>query len=239
MAYRKNSEKTEFKDKKRKVLQQGAEAVISLKEINPEEEFNVNGNKYILKKRLRKSYRIPYLDNKIRKLRTRNEAKLLERAGSKVLVPKVFEVDENTKEIKMEFINGKKLSEHLDSFDLKKQKFLAREIGEGIAKIHNLNIAHGDLTTSNIILKKEKESSKENLYFIDFGLAFRSNKWEDRAVDLHLIKQALEAKHFKNWQELFDELIKGYVSSEEDFKEEAEKTLKRLERVEKRGRYKQ
>ena len=35
------------------------------------------------------------------------------------------------------------------------------------------------------------------VYFIDFGLGFFSNKTEDKAVDLHLLKQALESKHYQ------------------------------------------
>ena len=43
----------------------------------------------------------------------------------------------------------------------------------------------------------EKNNSKK-FFFIDFGLGFHSNRIEDKAVDLHLIKEALEAKHPKN-----------------------------------------
>ena len=72
------------------------------------------------------------------------------------------------------------------------------------------------------------------VYFIDFGLGFGSHKIEDKAVDLHLLKQALEAKHFNNWKKLFDEVLKGYKISK-DYK----KVFERFKRVEKRGRYKE
>ncbi|MCL5018601.1 MAG: Kae1-associated serine/threonine protein kinase, partial [Candidatus Pacearchaeota archaeon] len=71
-------------------------------------------------------------------------------------------------------------------------------------------------------------------YLIEFGLGFFSRKAEDKAVDLHLLKQALEAKHFKNWKELFEEVKKGYKDSKE-----SQKVLERLLAVEKRGRYKE
>ncbi|MFH1917536.1 MAG: serine/threonine protein kinase, partial [Nanoarchaeota archaeon] len=74
---------------------------------------------------------------------------------------------------------------------------------------------------------------KARVYFIDFGLGFISQRYEDKAVDLHLLKQALEAKHFKNWEILFNEVIKGYKNSKD-----SEKVLKQFEKVEKRGRYK-
>ena len=127
----------------------------------------------------------------------------------------------------MPFIEGEKLSDHLDNFSLKKQKDVCKKIGENIAKLHDSNIVHGDLTTSNMILQKNK------LYFLDFGLGFISHKIEDMAVDLYLLREALEAKHFKNWKILFQEVTKEYKKSEK-----SELVLKQLKKVEKRGRYK-
>lgn len=198
----------------RKILAIGAEAVIYFK------------NNFVIKKRVKKSYRIKELDDKIRKLRTRGEAKLIERASKVVCVPVISKSDENTKEIVMEFIDGKKLSEHLNDFDLKEQKKIVRKIGDGVAKLHDENVIHGDLTTSNMILKNE------DIFFIDFGLGFYSIKIEDRAVDLYLLKQALEAKHFENFKILFGEILKNYKS------ENRGKVLKQLKKVEKRRRYK-
>ena len=107
----------------------------------------------------------------------------------------------------MPYIEGKKLSAYLDSLSLDEQKRICRTIGENIAKLHDADIIHGDLTTSNMILKEKK------VFFIDFGLGFSSHKTEDKAVDLHLLRQALEAKHFKHWQTLFEEVKRGYSSS--------------------------
>ena len=76
-------------------------------------------------------------------------------------------------------------------------------------------------------------SNSPKIFFIDFGLGFISQKLEDKAVDLHLLKQALEAKHFKNWEILWKEVEKGYKSSKD-----ATKVLERLKAVERRGRYK-
>ncbi|MEI6850166.1 MAG: serine/threonine protein kinase, partial [archaeon] len=90
------------------------------------------------------------------------------------------------------------------------------------------NIIHGDLTTSNMIY------SKNEVYFIDFGLGYESSNIEDKATDLHLIKQALEAKHFKYFEKLFNSILKGYKISKN-----YSLVVKRLEAVEKRGRYKQ
>ena len=80
-----------------KILFQGAEALILL-------DKNI-----ITKKRVKKSYRIPELDEKMRKLRTRSETKLLEKASKVILVPKIIKMNEKDKEIFMEFIDGKKI----------------------------------------------------------------------------------------------------------------------------------
>ncbi|MEK6760362.1 MAG: KEOPS complex kinase/ATPase Bud32 [Nanoarchaeota archaeon] len=200
----------------KKIIQKGAEAEIDL----------VDGK--IIKNRIKKSYRIPELDEKIRKLRTRSEAKILEKASKIIDVPKIISSDEKTKKITMEFIDGKKLSEHLNNFSLEKQKEICKKIGENIGKIHEKWIIHGDLTTSNMILKDDK------IFFIDFGLGSISQRFEDMAVDLHLLKEALEAKHFQHWEILFEQVLKGYKKSHN-----SEKVLTQFKKVEKRGRYKE
>ncbi len=240
---------------KQKILFRGAEAIIYCKEKSQAtyqsfaEALSNERKFFVVKKRVKKSYRIFEIDNKIRKLRTRNEAKLILRASKVISVPKISKVSEVSKEIIMEFIDGKKLSEYLNNFDLKEQKNIARKIGGCVSKLHDANIIHGDLTTSNMILKTMKsdvgnqmsenigrkskiKQTKTELYFIDFGLGFYSTKIEDRAVDLYLLKQALEAKHFENFKILFGEVIKNYKSKDKD------KILVRLEKVEKRRRYK-
>ena len=72
------------------------------------------------------------------------------------------------------------------------------------------------------------------MFFIDFGLGFFSKRLEDKAVDLHLFRQALESKHHKVWEKCFDAFIKEY----EKHAEEGDKTLIRLKEVEGRGRNK-
>lgn len=199
-----------------KIISQGAEAIIKLIK-----------NKKIIKERIKKSYRIKELDEKLRRFRTKRERKILEKASKITDVPKLIGKEEKFS-IEMEFIDGEKLSECLDSFSEEKQEKIMKEIGKIIAKLHKEDIIHGDLTTSNMILKNEK------IYVIDFGLSFISKRIEDKAVDLHLIKQALEAKHWKNYENLFGWLIESYKKNYE----KAEEILARLKKVEKRGRYK-
>ncbi|MEX0920804.1 MAG: KEOPS complex kinase/ATPase Bud32 [Candidatus Pacearchaeota archaeon] len=206
--------------KKPKLIAEGAEAQIFL-----------NNENKIIKKRQKKSYRHPKIDEKIRKLRTRSEGKILEKASKIISVPKIILSNEIEKEIIMEFIKEEKLSKNLNSFTLKKQREIFELMGENIAKLHKENIIHGDLTTSNMIFVKDKNK----LFFLDFGLGFISKKIEDKSVDLHLLKQALEAKHYKNWKTLFEEVSKGYNKTigQKEFR----KILDRMNAVEKRRRY--
>ena len=194
------------------IIAQGAEAII-IKEKNT-----------IIKDRKRKSYRLSVLDEKIRKQRTKKEIKLLQKAFNLILVPKIIKSDNYN--IKLEFIKGKRLSEYLDNLPNYEEVYI--QIGQNIAKLHDAGIIHGDLTTSNMIYSKKK------VYFIDFGLGFESSHAEDKATDLHVLKEALESRHFKNADKLWKAILCGYKIS----KYYAE-TIKKLEAVEKRGRYKQ
>ena len=199
-----------------KIIQQGAEAVI------------YKENNFVIKDRIKKSYRIEQLDNKIRKQRTKAESKLLEKASKIINVPKIKKIEES--KITLDYIKGKKLSEHLNKLPDKLTKETCRKIGQSIAKLHDNNIIHGDLTTSNIILTSDKK-----VWFIDFGLGFNSERFEDKAVDLHLIKQALEAKHFSHWEKYWKSIEQGYKSSKIP---NSNKILEQLKKVESRGRYK-
>ena len=275
----------------KKILAQGAEAIIYLVSPSPKSSSQLNSpsrknlakpiskqaitshsEPFIIKDRTPKSYRLPELDEKIRSRRTRSEAKLLDKASKIINCPKPFFQPsiKNSTKIKMPYLKGQKLSENLNKFSLQKQKQIMKNLGRSIAKLHEANIIHGDLTTSNIILIPSKNllktsstktpNSKMPLYFnkslakksskadfvainsrtkgecislIDFGLGYFNGKFEDKAVDIHLLKQALEAKHFQNWKILFEEFLKEYKKFPE-----SKTILERLKAVEKRGRYK-
>jgi len=181
----------------------------------------------ILKQRFEKSYRHPLIDDMLRKTRTRREARILGRlAAANFPSPKLADFDDKRMEIKMQQIDGVLVKDVLNEKHLE----FSREIGRRIAELHNRNIIHGDLTTSNMILEK----STNRINFIDFGLSFISEKVEDKAVDLHLLKQALESKHYQIFEECFDAAIESYKEHGID----ADKILERLDKVESRGRNK-
>lgn len=200
---------------KTKTLAQGAEAIISL-----------DGN-VVSKNRIPKSYRLKEIDDQIRKSRTKKEAKLLGKAKSAgVDVPHLIKQEDF--ELQIEYIDGDKLSQKLNDYGTKKQQEVMQTLGKEVAKLHKQDIIHGDLTTSNTILVEKK------VFIIDFGLGFISKRLEDKAVDLHLIKQALEAKHFQDFKFLFENFLEGYEKSYP----ESKKVLEQFKKVESRGRYK-
>jgi TP53 regulating kinase-like protein len=184
----------------------------------------------IVKDRFEKTYRHPELDKQLRKSRTKREAKILEKlvvAG--ICAPKLIKIDETV--ITMEKLAGKTVKEEIDTLensgDQKGYLKICNSVGSTIAKMHDLGIIHHDLTTSNMMYSDGK------IYFIDFGLSFFSEKDEDKAVDLHLLKRALESRHHRIADKAYDAVVKGYKKSNN-----ADAVLKRLEKVEDRGRNK-
>ena len=194
------------------MIAQGAEAVLYK-----------DGEK-LIKQRISKGYRIREIDEKIRKLRTRSEAKILKKLD---FVPAVVSVDDVRMEIVMKFIDGMLVRDIFDTLSELERKKICLEVGEKIGIMHDLNIIHGDLTTSNLIFN-------HSVYFIDFGLGFISQRVEDKATDLRLLKQALESKHYRHFEKSYASILEGYAKSVY-----AKEVLDWLEqKVEKRGRYK-
>lgn len=202
-----------------KLIYRGAEAILYLKG---------RGRKILVKERIRKSYRIKQLDEKLRKVRTRREVKLLTKAKKiGIDVPSILKVDEKKFRILMEYIEGERLKEFLNRADKKSVKKICFEVGRMIGKMHTHNLIHGDLTTSNMILKDGR------IYFIDFGMGFISSRIEDKGVDLNLLYEALRSTHYKILNLCWDNILKGYRLEYKD----AEKVLRKVEEIEKRARY--
>jgi len=183
-------------------------------------------NNSVVKRRVQKTYRISEIDSKMRVHRTRREAKILKKLEG--LCPLLLDVDERNGEIIMEHLEGPMVKEVLDDFSKDKRAELMNSIGNIVGKMHTLDVAHADLTTSNMIFLNGE------VKLIDFGLSFVTDKIEHMAVDIHLFRQALESKHHAHYEMLYDNFLKGYSSGNKNFSE----VFERLKKVEKRGRYK-
>ncbi|KAI0607646.1 Serine/threonine-protein kinase bud32 [Pyrenophora tritici-repentis] len=115
---------------------------------------------------------------------------------------------------------------------------LMRLVGTEVGKLHNLGVCHGDLTTSNIMLRtppslpsSDADSLDGTVYLIDFGLTSASIQDEDKAVDLYVLERAFAATH-PAAEPLFQEVLAAYG----EMGKGAKSVLRRLEDVRLRGR---
>jgi bifunctional N6-L-threonylcarbamoyladenine synthase / protein kinase Bud32 len=184
----------------------------------------------VIKKRIPKGYRIEDIDNYLRKKRNKGEAKLLGEAKScGVKTPIIYDIDKSESAIVMEKIVGTPLKEIFEgskTSDYFKFENLCEKIGENIAKLHNCKIIHGDLTSSNIIVKDEE------LIFIDFGLGMISDLVEDKGVDLLVFKKAISAIHHTISHECIGSVLNGYR-----YANDYDSVVSKMMEIEKRGRY--
>lgn len=212
-----------------KVIARGAEAVLS------------RDGERLIKDRVSKGYRVPELDQRIRSQRTRTEERMLSRARrAGVRTPVVWE--SGSSRLVMEFVEGVTVKEGLNGMSRASRMAVYEEIGRAAAGLHRAGIMHGDLTTSNLIICPCRPGSKGGgraaarpgeLYVIDFGLARTSRRVEDFAVDLYLLYEALKAAHYRFLEEAWENIIKAYKYNYTI----ADKVLERLEKIEKRRRY--
>ena len=176
------------------------------------------GQQVVVKKRLARKYRHPTLDKKIREKCLLQESRnMLKVRKAGVPVPALYYVDNVSCSIYMEQVfPGFTVKEFLLSYPEPPEslrKDLADKIGRNIALIHNCGCVHGDLTTSNMVMKPFQkleldftvEEVKSNVfleqadagvvYMIDFGLSFVTNLPEDFAVDLYVLERAIISLH--------------------------------------------
>ncbi|KAG5913998.1 serine/threonine-protein kinase bud32 [Claviceps sorghi] len=120
---------------------------------------------------------------------------------------------------------------------------LMRRIGVAVGAMHRVGIVHGDLTTSNMMLRPpgtqtptatahdQLDDLAGDVVIIDLGLASGAVHEEERAVDLYVLERAFGSTHPRA-ECLFGELLAAYARC---FKQ-APAVLKKLEDVRMRGR---
>ena len=188
-----------------KIIGKGAEAVLT--------ETIFKGRRGVAKNRLRKSYRHPLLDAKLRKSRTHREERVLKRLNEKGLgAPQFMDAKDTT--IVFSFEKG------VLAKNAKLNSRVLKSIGTQLARMHDAGIAHGDFTTSNILV------SEGNAKIIDFGLSLFSQDEEDFATDLVLFEKTIPPGEFKIF-------LKAYASE----KKNSRAVTARFEQIKQRGRY--
>ena len=185
-----------------------------------------NGQEAILKSRKKKDYRNSSLDNRLRKQRTIRESQIMSEVKEfGIHAPLIHFVDIINCDIIMQKIDGVLVR------DLPNSKLVnaCKKIGRLVGTMHKNGITHGDLTTSNFII------SKGNIFIIDFGLASRTSKFDDHAVDLRLFKEILNSAHAEIFEKAWSNFLSGYKTSVG--KERFAKVTSQVMVIESRGRY--
>lgn len=175
----------------------------------------------IKKERKPKKYRIREIDDIIRKERIKKEVKMIKKAREVAKTPHTLQVNLEDHSITMEEIKGSTIKKRIEK-NQENPTELGKEIGQIIKKLHNKNITHNDLTTSNMIRKNGE------IFLIDFGMAENTHRVENKAMDLLVLKKMLKSTHWKVDQEIWKNVKKGYRD---------EKTIKKLKEIEERARY--
>lgn len=174
-----------------------------------------------------KLWRVEQLDKRLRSERIQNEARSnlkCIRLGIPV-APIVF-IDELTTTIIYDEMNGGTVKQYIyDHGDDESVIRIMKDIGVIVAKLHDNNIIHSDLTTSNLMLHNNQ------VRIIDFGLSFISTMPEDMAVDLYVLERAFKSSH-PGKEHLIDVILESYQNSTT----RAQTVMKRLKKVRSRGR---
>ncbi|KAI8092156.1 TP53 regulating kinase [Gilbertella persicaria] len=210
------------------LVKQGAEARVFYLST-----FLTQPNGCIAKERFKKTYRHPDLDQFLTSRRVTQEARCLHKCKTAGMdTPTVYFVDVPAATIYMENIVGitvkQKLLENQESdYRDVDTDTLAERIGVSLAKMHSINIVHGDLTTSNLMLRENSDL----VAIIDFGLSSTSTLIEDKAVDLYVLERAFASTHPQT-EALFEKILEHYFKNSKQSKQ----IYTKLEDVRMRGR---
>jgi len=197
----------------------GAEAILTRTEFL--------GRAAVEKARVPKAYRHPTIDEALRRTRIVAEARLMAEARSAgVAVPVLYDIDLAGNRIVMEFVEGPTAKEVLEAGGPKALR-TAREIGRVVGRLHRAGIVHGDLTTSNMIVRDG------TVVMLDFSLGAMDSGLEARGVDLHLLGEALRSAHAD--PAAYDRaVVAGYRAA---FGRGAAAAVAQVDEIESRGRY--
>ncbi|XP_063387791.1 EKC/KEOPS complex subunit TP53RK-like [Cydia fagiglandana] len=210
-----------------KILMQGAEAKLYIR--------NYIGKPTLIKERFEK-YRQPELDVAITKERIKNEARAIVRCkAADVKTPALYLVDFERRRIYMQhFKHSITVKDFIINVFTKRNGSgdrpnsldkIATLIGQTVRKLHENNIIHGDLTTSNMLLVNNLNDSNWSdvdnleLVMIDFGLSSFDTSAEDKGVDLYVLERALISTH-NDYPEIFSKILEAYkIYSKNNVKE--------------------
>ena len=210
-----------------KLLKRGAEGDVY--------ETVWDSRRAVLKVRRPKPYRDRRLDEAMRRKRTIREAEMLVLAkAAGVTAPLVYFVDVPAASITMQYVQGRPAH----SFAGRRLVGLCRSMGRAAGMLHRAGIMHGDLTTSNFIALGGGgggDAGGGAVAAVDFGLASRTPRDEDHAVDLRLFKEILGSAHVDEMGPAWRAFLAGYGAAVGSARRE--RIVGIVADIEARGRY--
>jgi len=173
-----------------------------------EATVEIDGDR-VVKRRRPKTYRHPELDERLRRDRVVQEARLTSAARREsVPTPVVHDVDTHEAELTLEHVGESDLREIIEVGDGNHDGTTATARGERevrtvaahLAALHAAGFVHGDPTPRNVRVSGastaadgDVEGSDAGLtYLIDFGLGYHTDSVEDYAMDLHVFERSLD-----------------------------------------------
>lgn len=189
------------------VLSRGAEA--SLRRVE------WMGWKAIAKERETKSYRPKALDERLRNERTRAEVRLLVEARRLgVRTPIIYDVDLVHHRLVLEELPGPTLRQAIEDPTTPPEALagMIRALGRALGRLHAGGIAHGDLTSSNVLYPDGPDGPAA---LIDLSMGGRNAGVEELGIDLHLVEEDLRALSARG-EALLKEFHAGYAEGNPD-----------------------
>jgi len=188
----------------------GAEATVSIEDGR------------VVKRRHSREYRHPQLDERLRRERTRQEARLTSEARRVgVPTPVVRDVDIARATLVFQRVGERDLRDALTEDRV-------RTVARHLAGIHSAGFVHGDPTTRNV--RVGDDAGNTQVFLIDFGLGYYTRDAEDHAMDLHVLSQSLAGTTDSS-----DALMGAVESAYSEIGTDV--VLDQLREIEGRGRY--
>ena len=188
----------------------GAEATVSIEDGR------------VVKRRHSREYRHPQLDERLRRERTRQEARLTSEARRVgVPTPVVRDVDIARATLVFQRVGERDLRDALTEDKV-------RTVARHLARIHSAGFVHGDPTTRNV--RVGDDAGNTQVFLIDFGLGYYTRDAEDHAMDLHVLSQSLAGTTDSS-----DALMGAVKSAYSEIGTDV--VLDQLREIEGRGRY--
>jgi len=180
----------------------------------------------VVKRRQPREYRHPRLDERLRRERTRQEARLTSEARRQgVPTPVIRDVDLAETAIVFARVGDCDLAAALTADRVGR-------VARHLARCHEAGFVHGDPTTRNVRVGSHAQSGDdgEGIFLVDFGLGYYTDDPEDHAMDLHVLSQSLAGTD--------DDADRLQRAAEAAYSEAgSDVVLDRLREIEGRGRY--